>query len=180
MDSTCFHCLFTVGVHGKNPHYLVSAFPCFFGCPHFCGNPPTSGMTPLLLWLCGHPSLLQVAPVSACAPPLLWSYPHVYECPYLCGHPDTAGSAYLNVYCHWDGQGFREMQTCSCEITSRPVLCPRCWCPRFPTISVSHFQTGSWLCCFDSVAVKVAGHLPSIPASQSQWKKIPSVLRSKW
>lgn len=42
------------------------SLPCFFGCPRFCGNPPTSAMT---LWLCG-------TLTSSGSPPLLHVLPH--------------------------------------------------------------------------------------------------------
>lgn len=55
-----FSYLFTVrGSWSKTPLSCLSAFPCFFGCPHFCGNLPTSAMTSVVVWA---PSLLQAAP----------------------------------------------------------------------------------------------------------------------
>lgn len=48
---------------------------------------------------------------------------------------------------------------------------------QFPATSASHFQVGSQLCTFDFVAL---GWLASFPAPQSQWERIPPVLRPWW
>lgn len=68
-----------------------------------------------------------------------------------------------------------------CRTRAVPSLAVPCsGFSQFPTISASDFHMGSWLCYFHFVAAEGAGLLPSIPASPSQWKKIPPAFRSKW
>lgn len=157
-----------LGVQGQNHHCSgPSAIPRFFRRTHFCGNPPTSASTSLLLWLCWQ--LL----TSACASPLLWSHPHVCECPPPLWAP-TAGSICLSERLLWlSRQEVQETQTFSCKTSSS--LISICWrthpvpwllmsCSgfsQFPTISAGHIQMGSLL-----FWLLLLGWLASFPPSQ--------------
>ena len=173
----------------KTPLFGLSASPRFFGCH------TSVGTLLLLQWLhyfcgcVGNPSLLQEAPhfcmcslpsvvISSClwVSPLLWAPRHCR----VCFSERLAMTE--------KARNSKRCRLLSCKITSSLMSIQWQTCPApsllvpcggflpFPTISAGHFQMGSWLCYFDFIAIEVVGHLPLIPASQSQWKKIPPVL----
>lgn len=121
---------------------------------------------------------------SSGSPPLLHALPH------SCGLPDLAGSACLSAHSDGGGQEFQEMQTLSWEITSSlmgihcgTALCPHWWCPAVGSHDPLPFLWAVFKWAHGSLILTLlpsrAGHLPFLPASQSQWKKITSILRPK-